>query len=363
MSGHRLNVHGGNIYETSKDYGIRQEEILDYSVNINPLGVPENVRNIIISNIDNIANYPDNECSSLKSGVSRYLNIPESKIIIGNGASEIISLFFDVIRPKRICIPAPTFVEYADTAKCFGIEVNYFKLNEEEDFKLDLNSLLSYIDDGIDALVLCNPNNPTSKLIKNDELLELIKYTYSKNIYIMLDEAFIELTERSNNNSMVAALNEYNNLFIVRAYTKLFALPGLRLGYGLGDESIIKKMWERKLPWSVNTFANCLGDIFTIESDYLLRTTKWITEEKKWFYNELCKQKKFKAFEPSTNFILLKILDEGLNAAILKDKLLLKGILIRDASNFVFLNNKFIRLAIRDRESNLKLLNALIEVL
>lgn len=354
-------IHGGNIYKASELYGFRKEDFLDYSANINPLGLPPSLKELLLSNIDNLVNYPDIECTGLKKEISGYLRLPENRIIIGNGASEIIFLLFEVLRPGRVLIPAPSFSEYAKAAGRYGVGVEYFELREEEEFKLDLNALFQRMSGGIDAVFICNPNNPTSTLMGREDLLQLLDYALESGICIIIDEAFIELTVGGNKNSISDVLDRYNNLFIIRAFTKLFAIPGLRLGYGLGSEDIIRRMWKIKMPWSVNSLACCVGSVLRDEK-YLHATSAWLEEEIEWFYRELSLIAGLKVFKPDTNFILIKILGSSLNVKELKDRMALKGILIRDAGNFVFLNEKFFRLAVKDRESNKRLLKTLREV-
>jgi len=193
--------------------------------------------------------------------------------------------------------------------------------------------------------------------------LRLIDYASGKNIYVIVDEAFIELTDGGNSNSVADCIVKYCNLFIIRAFTKLFAIPGLRLGYGIGSPDVINALWEKKLLWSVNTLALCVGEFLTDSGEYLRETTKWLVEEKEWFYSQLKAIKNIKVFEPKTNFVLVKLPDEGLTSGMLKDKLASRGVLIRDAGNFVFLNDRFIRIAVKDRKSNLRFLKVFEQVL
>jgi len=355
--------HGGNIYEASEKFGIDKKNILDYSANINPLGLPESMKEIIASSIENLVNYPDPYCNDLKAEISRYLNIGEENIIVGNGASEIIFLFFDTLHLRKVLMPAPTFSEYARAARGFNIEIDYFELREDESFRLNVDRLVSHMGNGVDALLLCNPNNPTSTLSAKEDILGLLEFARRNGIFVIIDEAFIELTVGSNENSMVEALAKFDNLFIIRAFTKVFAIPGLRLGYGLGSKTLIRKMWERKQPWSVNSLACSMGKLLAEESDYLARTRQWLEEETEWFYNELNRIPGLKVFKPQTNFVLIKILVDGFNSVKLRSEMAYKGILIRDAGNFMFLNDKFVRLAIKDRKSNVRLLSVLSETL
>jgi threonine-phosphate decarboxylase len=355
--------HGGNIYKASERYGIRKEDFIDYSANINPLGIPEELRELIISNIDLLSSYPDPECNDLRKDISSYLDIPSDRIIIGNGAAEIIFLLFDELKPKRVLIPAPTFCEYERAAIKSGAEVVFFRIKESRHFKLDINELIICMNEDIDTLILCNPNNPTSVLTESGDLLQLIKTASQKGINVIIDETFIELTAGGNINSVIGYLREFGNLFIIRAFTKLFAIPGLRLGYGLGNEVFIRNLWKRKVTWSVNCFAGISGLLLKNINGYLDRTSLWLSREINRFYNGLCDLEKFQVFKPNTNFILLKIIDKNTNSSKLKESMAFKGVLIRDASNFRFLDDRFIRVAIKDMDSNEKFIEVLKETL
>ncbi len=355
--------HGGNIYKAIKDYGLWPDSILDFSANINPLGIPEELKDIIKSKVDSLKDYPDPECLSLREAISGYLNIGVDKIIPGNGASEIIFLLFEVMKLKKVLIPAPSFAEYTAAAERYGTLIDYFRLEEDEGFQLNVDRLIESTGEDVEAVMLCNPNNPTSTLISRESLVRLIEHMNKKGVYVIVDEAFIELTGAGNNNSVCDFIEKYNNLFIIRAFTKIFSIPGLRLGYGLGSTEIIKRMWERKLPWSVNTFACSMGDVLANGREYFTRTSDWLIAEKKRFFEELSQLKELKVFEPQTNFILIKILNENFNSAKLKDIMGSRGILIRDASNFKFLDERYIRVAIKDKESNRKLKDLLGTVL
>ncbi len=357
-----MEIHGGNIYKEAKYLGLSVDEILDFSANINPLGIPESIKRNISLNINNLVNYPDPNCTELKNDISNYLNIDEESIIIGNGASEIIYLFLRILNPKKVLIPVPSFSEYTNITKQLGIDIEYFNLNESDEFKLDINSLIKNISEDTEAILICNPNNPTSTLLSREEIEALIEYAGKKNIYVIIDEAFIELTMGSNNNSIVGYMNKYSNLFIIRAFTKIFAIPGLRLGYGIGERQAVKKMWDKKLPWSVNNFACSIGNVFLEEKEYLDRTCEWLIKEKEWIYEHLSKINDLKVFVPKTNFVLIKLLNPNVNSRILKEKMLKRNILIRDASNFVSLDERFIRIAVKDRDSNIRLVKALQEI-
>ncbi|HEX9058654.1 MAG TPA: threonine-phosphate decarboxylase CobD [Clostridia bacterium] len=357
ISEKRENPHGGDIYSAAKLYGYNIQDILDFSANINPLGVPKGLKEKIISSIDSLVNYPDTDCRVLKEAISKYLNITYDNIIPGNGASELIYLLFEVLSPKKVVIPAPSFCEYAKAAGRYGSLIHYIRLKEENDFRLDIDELINNMPSDTDAVMLCNPNNPTSTLASKDDLKHLIEYAREKNIYVIVDEAFIELTEGSNDNSIVRYVKDYDNLFVLRAFTKIFAIPGLRLGYLIGNREKINLMWDKKIAWSVNSLALCVGEYLGESCEYLQKTQEWLSNERLWFYLELSRIHGIKVFKPSTNFILIKLLDLYTSSSEIKESLAKRGILIRNADNFEFLNDRSIRIAIKDRESNIKFLD------
>ncbi|MGI6776964.1 MAG: threonine-phosphate decarboxylase CobD [Acetivibrionales bacterium] len=359
----KKHIHGGNIYKASEQYGLDMNNILDYSANINPLGMPQMLRDILISGIDNLANYPDIECTQLVNSISEYLAVDKSRIVVGNGAVEIIFLMFEVLRPKMVYMPAPTFAEYARAAEKYGVEVRFYELKEKDEFRLDMDDFMFQMPQEAGCIFLCNPNNPTSTLYEKHDLIKLCSFCRERGVLLAIDEAFIELTVKGNQNSMVEFLEEYNNLFVIRAFTKVFSIPGLRLGYGLGSREVIRQLWDAKLPWSVNALACSAGRALSCGQDYMDRTARWLEEEKCFMYNALKRIPFLKAFKPQSNFILVKILSENLTSYKLRDIMASEGILIRDASNFTYLNSSFFRIAVKDRKSNEKLLTTLDRVL
>ena len=197
-------------------------------------------------------------------------------------------------------------------------------------------------------MLLCNPNNPTGRFIPLEELKKLVTVIEEKQIQLFIDEAFIEFVESWKKKTV--ALLKSKSVFILRALTKFFAIPGLRLGYGMTwNADLFSRMQEEKEPWSVNVFANLAGLTMLEDEEYIRKTEDWIREEKKYFHQELSKISEIKVYETETNFILLQLLSK--EAREFQAAMIEKGILVRDASNFPFLNEYYIRLAIKDRLS------------
>ena len=382
-----MDFHGGNIYKVFREKNIK--EILDYSSNINPYGIPESLKKRITENLEVLERYPDPDYVELRQKLANLNKVNLSDIILGNGATEIIFLFMKVINPKKILIVSPTFGEYERAVKATEIsgdtvslsssngdnknienkkiEIEYFELKESDDFKLNIGNLKNELENKYDLLIICNPNNPTGKFLKLAQTEEILKECNKYNTKLFIDEAFIEFLEDGMKESIINTEGNKKNLFVTRAFTKFFAIPGLRLGYGMYfDKELEQKISEKKEPWSVNNIAEMAGLTVLDDTEYIEKTLKWIVEEKIYMYEKLNEISGIKSYETEVNFITGKIdeklFSEGLNVKVLREKMLEQGILIRDASNFKFLDERFFRLAIKDRASNERVIEAMKEI-
>lgn len=382
----KMDFHGGNIYKVFREKNIKG--IMDYSSNINPYGIPESLKKRITENLEILERYPDPDYVELREKLAHLNKIDMSDIVLGNGATEIIFLFMKVINPKKILIVSPTFGEYERAVKateipgdivslsCSGdnknienkeIEIEYFELKESDDFKLNIGNLKNELEKKYDLLIICNPNNPTGKFLKLTQTEEILKECNKYDTKLFIDEAFIEFLADGMKESIINTEENKKNLFVTRAFTKFFAIPGLRLGYGMYfDKELEQKISEKKEPWSVNNIAEMAGLTVLDDTEYIEKTLKWITKEKIYMYEKLNEISGIKVYETEVNFITGKIdeklFSEGLNVKILREKMLEQEILIRDASNFKFLDERFFRLAIKDRESNDRVIEAMKEI-
>ncbi|MHA4989973.1 pyridoxal phosphate-dependent aminotransferase [Cetobacterium somerae] len=349
-----MDLHGGNIYKLKRDNGI---EVLDYSSNINPLGVPSSFKKAVIENFETLEKYPDIDYVELRAAIGDYNNCHIDNVVVGNGATEVLFLYMKAVKAKKVLIIAPTFAEYERAARAAGRDVKFFPLSK--DFSLNENMLLEFITDE-DVVVMCNPNNPTGKFQDLEKIKKIADFLERKNKKLFIDEAFIEFID--NWKDKTAFLLKHKNIFILRALTKFFALPGVRLGYGLTyDEAILNEIKNIREPWSVNGVAEIAGKTMLLDTLYIHETENWIKKEKLWFYEELCKIDNIEATPTETNFILVKLLND--NAKSFRKKMIENGVLVRDASNFMFLDESYIRLAIKDRKKNEQVLEALRRVL
>lgn len=343
-----MELHGGNIYKLAREKGI--EKILDYSANINPFGLPESLKKAVGENFHIFEKYPDPEYVELREILAKHNGMNFENIIVGNGATEIIFLYMKMLNPKKALVVNPTFVEYERALMQTSCQVDHFQLEENENFVLDKEKLREELNKDYDLLVICNPNNPTGRFMTRAEMKDIAAIAKESGTKLMVDEAFIEFVE-GNYSESIAHLKD-PNIFVVRALTKFFAIPGIRLGFAIcHDSAIIKRIQGEREPWTVNALAELTAKVVLDDREYIEKSENWIKKEKKWMYEELTKGNNIKTYKTETNFILVRLTGNS-NSKALREKLIEDGILIRDCSNFPFLDENYIRLAIKDHKSN-----------
>lgn len=338
--------HGANVDEMAKLYGKDPKEIIDFSSNINPKVLP-NLEKYILRGLDECRNYPDINYTNLRKNISKYININPNFIISGNGATEIIYLLMKSIK-KRLAIINPTFSEYRRSAKLNNIDIIDLELDSNNNFKLDIDTVKNKIEK-FDSLFICNPNNPSGNV---QDLKELVCLLNENNKMLIIDETFMEFVENENEYSLVKYIESNKNIFIIKAVTKFFGMPGLRLGYGLTSNSkIMDKIYEYKEPWTINSFADMLSNFIFEDKDYIRNSKEFYIKERKYMLQELKDIRNIKVYDTDANFILIKLYKKI--ADELKKDLFKRGnILVRDASNFIGLDDSFIRIAIKSHEDN-----------
>lgn len=340
-------THGGNIYAEKSPCG----SWLDYSANINPLGLPESVKKSILEHIDGLVHYPDPEGRDLKRAISACYGVEENQVILGNGAAELFYVYFHTKRPKRVLLPVPSFSEYEKAARCCGAEIQYFYLQEAENFQLDIEGLGKALGD-CGTLILGNPNNPTGQLISKDDLVKLVEKAADCNVDIIVDESFLDFRQDRAKYSLVQLAGQYGNLLVISSLTKMFAIPGLRLGYGVCSRDIVRLLEYHKDTWNVNMLAQAAGVAALADEEYAKKTrlhTKQTVAEMELLLQNISG---VKVYPPTVNFVLLKLEQSCINSKDLQAKMKQNGVLIRDCSNYPGLDGRYIRLAIRDSQTN-----------
>ncbi|MCH5212378.1 MAG: aminotransferase class I/II-fold pyridoxal phosphate-dependent enzyme [Oscillospiraceae bacterium] len=318
-------THGGNAFE----YGT---EILDFSTNVNPLGTPDAVKAAAAAAIRNIDKYPDYKCTELRKAISAREGVPEDWIICGNGAAELIYTAMYAIKPDEAIVHDPTFSEYAAAVRAAGGNVS---------------------DSDGDVEFICNPNNPTGLLTPKEAIKEALKSGRT----VFADECFIEFVMNAKDYSCVDWMKEYKNLVILKSFTKMYAMPGLRLGYLMtSDKELINKMYLSRQPWSVSSIAQAAGIAAAKDTNTPEFMRSYIRSARAALESGFDRLG-IEYLPSAANFIIFKS-EPGL-----KEKLLKHRILIRDCSDFKGISGRFYRVAVRTGGDNRRLLKALEAVL
>lgn len=348
-------AHGSNPHYLYHAAGLKQPDaIIDFSANINPFGLPASVKKSWGELLDGIDTYPDPKSTLLKRKLAQRMEVKEAQILIGNGGSEIISLVGRWLAGKRVMIVQPAFSEYEAVCKVNGCEVSYFPLTK--DWELDLDSFAERTAN-VDAVFFCNPNNPTGLYFNKKVIQDFLKVCKNQDCYLIVDEAFYDFVR--DYESLVPLLTDDHNLLLLRSMTKMYSIPGLRLGYAIGSQDVIEKLSTYQPHWSVNRIAMKVGELCLEEEEYVQRTIEFIDLQRESLFS-FYKKNGFQVTDSKVNFYLLK--DRKLeDQSPLFHFLLEKGIVPRHTFNFSGLEGKWLRFAIRTTEENQLLLEAMRE--
>ena len=341
MSTTKMVFHGSDIEKICEIYHLKQENIVKFGANVNPLGLSENVKKQLASHLDILSSYPDRDYTSLRNTISDYCNVPANFILPGNGSSELIALLIQERNPKHTLILGPTYSEYSRELSFSGSTQEYYHLREEDNFILDIDDLCQTLNGKYDFLIICNPNNPTSSAISTENLRKLLAFCAEKNIFVMIDETYVEFAPDIQAITAVTLTREFTNLMVLRGVSKFYAAPGMRLGYGItGNLEFLKKMKEKQVPWSLNSLGALAGELMLKDQEYISQTRTLILSERDRLLHALSQIPTYKTYPAYANFILLKIM-------------------IRDCSSFECLDGEYIRFCIMIPEDNTKLLHIL----
>ncbi len=340
-----MNKHGGYHGES---------DVIDYSVNINPLGFPESIRKKMMDSIDDMIKYPDISGAQAREAIAEDVNIEPSRLIMGNGASELIYLFARATRPEKVLIIQPTFNEYERAFRLVGSHIDVFELSAKDGFHMDMASFEKTLEEyQSDVVVLCNPNNPTGKFLPLETLKILVDLMKQYESFLFIDESFIEFTGQS---SIVEHV-DCTRVFSLRSMTKYYAVPGLRIGYGVAHEQVVQKLEAYKEPWTMNSLALQAVPAMIHDNTFHEQVSHWVTKEHQWMYQALNKMKKLHVYPSETNFFLCKLLE--LSGHELNEKLETQGAHVRVCDDFVGLDDGYIRIALRLHEENVRLIELL----
>ncbi len=340
-------IHGGDIYHHAG--------CLDFSANCNPLGTPEGVRQAVTDSLDELVNYPQVGYEKLKKAIAEYEGVKEKQVICGNGAAELIYTLTLALRPKEALVFAPTFAEYEQALENLGTSVSYYKLKKEKGFQPQ-EDFLACLTPQIDVVFLCNPNNPTGLLLDPEFLQRVLEHCRENCTMLVVDECFLDFVEEPERHSLKSELSSHPNLFLLKAFTKRYAMAGIRLGYGLcGNQEFLERMSRMTQPWNLSVIAQKAGVAALKETEYVRRGRQVVFEELEWLKEEFQKLG-ISIYDSQANYLFF----EG--PANLWEKCEARGILIRDCSNYTGLSKGYYRVAVKKHEENQRLIQVLAEI-
>ena len=343
------NPHGGDIYGSPVT--------LDVSVNTNPLGPPPGVVRAVVDAAQLLDRYPDPHCRRLVAALADREGVPEEAILCGAGAAELIFSFCAALRPRTALELAPTFSEYAAAQAAAGCRVERCALEEEQGFALTEKLLEELERKNCEVVFLCNPNNPTGRLIPPALLESILALCERRGGWLFVDECFLELSDGGRGTSLAPLLRPGRRLFLLRAFTKSYAMAGLRLGYCLcGEGALLERMGRQTQPWNVSVPAQAAG-LAALGEEAYLRESRALIQSERRYLREGLEALGLTVCPSQANYLLVK------SPAELSGPLLDRGILIRDCANYRGLGPGWYRTAVRRREENRTLLNALGEIL
>lgn len=351
-----MEIHGGDIYTAEEE--LQTDYVIDFSANINPFGVPASVRKAINGAVQQLVHYPDPYQRKLRHALGEFHQVHPDHIVCGNGGADVIFRLVRAVAPKKALVPVPTFSEYGKALEENGCEVQYWTMPEPF---VVTEAILDELEQGsYDFLALCNPNNPTGTLIAPGLLQQILDLAKQKQVFVLLDECFYDMTEDEMGiDSMILDSGSYANLLILKSMTKLYAIPGLRLGYGIcSDAELVERIRTMGQPWPVSTLASEAGCAAVEDHTYRTQFLKFLQEERDFLYDGL-KSLGFRVWKPHANYIFFQVP----GCYDLDRRLLTYHVLLRHCDSYVGLNAEYYRAAVRSREDNQYFLRCLRKII
>ncbi|MFC6169939.1 pyridoxal phosphate-dependent aminotransferase [Loigolactobacillus jiayinensis] len=353
--------HGGNLAAVSRTQSVSLQQLVDFSANINPLGLAPELRQLLTTGLDELTQYPDTTYFTLRTQLSQHFQVPVDWVFVGNGA---VQLLFDVaatLAIKNVLLLAPAFAEYERAFTRIGATVTYFDLQPEQQFRIDVAALIETLrqQPEIEAVCLGNPNNPTGQVLSRQAMQQLRAYCQQQHIWLLVDEAFMDFLPDAAAVSLVPTLQANDCVVIVRSATKFFAIPGLRLGYAIVPHvQLGQRLLAYSEPWALNSLADIAGQHIYQLTDYIQQTRHWFATEQPWLQAQLVQIPQLKVFPSQVNYILFWAPLTDLATRLVK-----LGIVIRTCGDYRQLDEHYYRVAVKDHGANLRLLAALNQVL
>lgn len=371
-------IHGGNIFQFAHEQRIEPYEVVDFSANINPLGPSQRGLDALNAQLRYISHYPDATNDDVLNAIADTYEMDKHQIIVGNGAAELLYAICRLPGYTGAFVPAPGFSEYKEALEASKIPVRdiFYRPRKDDNGKpyfevpyLALETFAAELkgQDGRIILFLGNPNNPDGTLLDKDHIRTVASMLKDANSLLVIDESFIDFVGndplQDNEHSMRSLVNEFDNIIVVHSFTKFYAVPGLRIGAAFANETLITQLQQYIPSWSVNTLAQAYTKAALNDVDYIKRTKQELNEERAFMYNALDDIEGITVYPPSANFILFQVNQEGITANYINEELKKYNMIVRNCDSYVGLTNHWVRIAIKDHDTNIKLVDKLTNIL
>lgn len=371
-------IHGGNIFQFAHEQRIEPYEVVDFSANINPLGPSQRGLDALNAQLRYISHYPDATNDDVLNAIADTYEMDKHQIIVGNGAAELLYAICRLPGYTGAFVPAPGFSEYKEALEASKIPVRdiFYRPREDDNGKpyfevpyLALETFAAELkgQDGRIIVFLGNPNNPDGTLLDKDHIRTVASMLKDANSLLVIDESFIDFVGndplQDNEHSMRSLVNEFDNIIVVHSFTKFYAVPGLRIGAAFTNETLITQLQQYIPSWSVNTLAQAYTKAALNDVDYIKRTKQELNEERAFMYNALDDIEGITVYPPSANFILFQVNQEGITANYINEELKKYNMIVRNCDSYVGLTNHWVRIAIKDHDTNIKLVDKLTNIL
>ena len=371
-------IHGGNIFQFAHEQRIEPYEVVDFSANINPLGPSQRGLDALNAQLRYISHYPDATNDDVLNAIADTYGMDKHQIIVGNGAAELLYAICRLPGYTGAFVPAPGFSEYKEALEASKIPVRdiFYRPWEDDNGKpyfevpyLALETFAAELkgQDGRIIVFLGNPNNPDGTLLDKDHIRTVASMLKDANSLLVIDESFIDFVGndplQDNEHSIRSLVNEFDNIIVVHSFTKFYAVPGLRIGAAFTNETLITQLQQYIPSWSVNTLAQAYTKAALNDVDYIKRTKQELNEERAFMYNALDAIEGITVYPPSANFMLFQVNQEGITANYINEELKKYNMIVRNCDSYVGLTNHWVRIAIKDHDTNIKLVDKLTDIL
>ena len=371
-------IHGGNIFQFAHEQRIEPYEVVDFSANINPLGPSQRGLDALNAQLRYISHYPDATNDDVLNAIADTYGMDKHQIIVGNGAAELLYAICRLPGYTGAFVPAPGFSEYKEALEASNVPVRdiFYRPREDDNGKpyfevpyLALETFAAELkgQDGRIIVFLGNPNNPDGTLLDKDHIRTVASMLKDANSLLVIDESFIDFVGndplQDNEHSIRSLVNEFDNIIVVHSFTKFYAVPGLRIGAAFTNETLITQLQQYIPSWSVNTLAQAYTKAALNDVDYIKRTKQELNEERAFMYNALDAIEGITVYPPSANFMLFQVNQEGITANYINEELKKYNMIVRNCDSYVGLTNHWVRIAIKDHDTNIKLVDKLTDIL